>query len=327
MWMQDLMQGKVDMTVLVAIVVCIFAWYAFDFFLIKETVPTKPINPPTAKATTLLDDADDTVLVKITPSLALRIISLQRADLLRRILSFHEMRNPKDYIDLRSSSKLFHRALQPPPPLWTSYPHSKHATLQSLVDRLEGLRGDEESNGNVPSVLLIDEGEIGQLKRMWVTVTKPLSIYGAGRRKTTLVGFGLRIKGKKSDGIVEIEDLTIKEGFGLNANEGMDVIMRGCSVEECNFGVSAYEADISCDDLQVVGCGGSGVIASANATITLSGMGTSIQGNGTNGRSYYYGLQTSDFFAKIKLVAPLNKEQISTNNGGGGNWGGRGTIE
>ena len=89
----------------------------------------------------------------------------------------------------------------------------------------------------------------------------------------------------------------------------------------------AQEADISCDDLQVVGCGGSGVAASNNATITLSGQGTTIQGNGTKGESFYYGLNTQDSSSTIHLVHPLTKEQISTDNGGGGLWGGDGTIE
>ena len=94
-------------------------------------------------------------LVKSTLSLASRLN--KRADLLRRILSFHETRNPKDYINLRSSSKLFHRALHQPPPLWTSFPCSNYATLQSLVNRLEELQGGEESSGNMPSVLFIEE--------------------------------------------------------------------------------------------------------------------------------------------------------------------------
>ena len=85
----------------------------------------------------------------------------------------------------------------------------------------------------------------------------------------------------------------------------------------------AYYADITCDNLQVVGCNNSGVGASDNATITLSGQGTSIQGNGMTGESDDYGLKAYSCISYIHLVLPLTKEQISTNNGGGGNWGGR----
>jgi len=280
------------------------------------------------------EEGEAELVINTTLSLASRLN--QRADLLRNIFSFHKTRNPKHYINLRSFSKLFHRAL-PPPPLWTMFPHSNHTTIQSLVDHLEELQGDEESSGNVPSVLFIEEGEFEYGGRdggegNFVTMKKPLSMYGAGRGMTTLVGVGLKIQGKKSEGIIEIEDLTIKgsEGSGLNANYGMNVIMRGCSVEECKWcGVSAYGADISCDDLQVIGCGDSGVCAGYNATITLSGEGTSIQGNVTTGRSAYYGLEAEESGVQsvIHLVVPLTKEQISTNNGGGGNWGGDGTIE
>ena len=91
-------------------------------------------------------------------------------------------------------------------------------------------------------------------------------------------------------------------------------------------GVYAQEADITCDDLQVIGCGYSGVCVGSNATITLSGEGTSIQENGKE-NSDDYGLKTYYSTSKIILVAPLTKEQISSNNGGGGNWGGDGTIE
>ena len=148
---------------------------------------------------------------------------------------------------------------------------------------------------------------------------------------TTLVGFGLWIKGNY--GIVEIEELTIKGGrrYGLHADRGMKmkVIMRGCTVEDCQWsgveadGANHYanDADISCDDLQVVGCGMSGVCAQYRATITLSGQGTNIQGNVTKGDSSYYGLKAASQ-SNIHLVHPLTKEQISTHNGGGGNWGG-----
>jgi len=255
-----------------------------------------------------------------SPSLISRLN--KRASLLQLILSFHDMNNPKHYINLRSSSKFFYKALHQPPPLWTSYPCSKHATLQSLVDRLEELQGDEESSGNVPSVLFIEEGEHREGGN--VTIKKPLSMYGAGCGKTTLVGVGLSIQGNKSDGIVEIENLKIKGagGNGLCAYYGMKVIMRECTVEVCQEqGVYAQGADISCDDLQVVGCGYSGVYAYQNATITLSGQGTTIQGNGTEGISNHYGLKSHSSSSNIHLVHPLTKEEISTNNGGGGNWG------
>ena len=177
----------------------------------------------------------------------------------------------------------------------------------------------------------IEEGEFGAGEGRYITMKKPLSIYGAGRGKTTLVGVSLVIFGSsKSDGIVKIEDLTIKGGkeHGLLAYNGMNVIMRGCSIEECQeYGVAAERADISCDDLQVVGCGLSGVVAGNNATITLSGQGTTIQGNGTKGKSNSYGLDAcKNHRCNIHLVHPLTKEEISTNNGGG-NWGGYGTIK
>ena len=276
--------------------------------------------------------------VIMTPSLASLLLSHhKKVSLLRCIFSFHKTKNPKHYIDLRSLSKLFHRALPQPPPLWTSFPNSNHTTLQSLLDRLRELwQGGDRST--MPFVIFIGEGEHsggGEEMKDYVKVQIPLSIYGAGRGRTTLVGVGLWIQGNKSFpamGVVEIGDLTIKggKGLGLTAYRGMDVRMRGVSVEDFQcHGVGANGADISCDDLQVVGCGLSGVCASSNATITLSGQGTTIQGNVTDGDSdlYDYGLYTDSSSGKIQLVLPLTKEQISTNNGGGGNWGGDGTIE
>ena len=159
----------------------------------------------------------------------------------------------------------------------------------------------------------------------YFVLDKPTKISGQGCGKTTLIGFGLGIRGKLSEGIVEIENLKIKggEGCGLYAFGGMNVIMRGCSVEECQRnGVYAYTTRISCYDLQVFGCGYSGVWAGNTTTITLSGQGTSIQRNVTKGNSLHYGLALEDTSSNIQLVAPLIKEKISTNNGGGGNWGG-----
>jgi hypothetical protein len=295
----------------------------------------------TTTATTALDMDDGGGHDELS-LLASRLVSHhKRVSLLRRIFSFHETRNPKDYINLRSSSTLFHSVLRPPP-LWTSFPCSNHATLKSLVRRLEELRGDEKSSGNVPSVLLIEEGDYVAEN---IRVNFPLSMYGAGRGKTTLVGSDLQINGKKSNGIVEIGDLTLRPipfdgsesrkvmvANGLNAYRGMNLMLKRVSiVESWAAGMLAFDVDVSCDDLQVIGCHSNGVCANSGATITLSGEGTSIQRNVTSAYSWQsngdYGLKTCTSSDKILLVAPLTKEQISTNNGGGGNWGGLGTIE
>ena len=188
------------------------------------------------------------------------------------------------------------------------------------------------------TVLVLGKGKYKLLRRSnkYFELDYPTKIYGQGRAKTTLVGFGLLIKGKKSEGIVEIEDLTIKgaKATGLFAYNGMKVIMRGCTVVCEGCGVHASGADISCDDLQVIGCGSSGVCASSKATITLSGQGTSIQRNGLKMSGIEdlapnvccYGLDASSS-SFIHLVPPLTKEQISTDNRWGSNWGGDGTIE
>ena len=160
---------------------------------------------------------------------------------------------------------------------------------------------------------------------------KPLSIYGAGCGKTTLVEVGLKITGSKSNGTVVIQDLSIQGGteVGLYAYCGMDLIVRRCKVEKFQYGVSAYNAHISCEDVQVVGCGYSGVLAQNSGTVKLSGENTRIEGNVTSGDSNHYGLHTYAYNAssKIQIVTPLTKDTISINNGGGGNWGGSGTIE
>ena len=73
----------------------------------------------------------------------------------------------------------------------------------------------------------------------------------------------------------------------------------------------------------------SGVLV-IDGLITINGSGTSIHNNVTGGRSNDYGLLTSSSYgssSSIHLVSPLTKERVSINNGGGGNYGGDGTIK
>ena len=69
----------------------------------------------------------------------------------------------------------------------------------------------------------------------------------------------------------------------------------------------------------------SGVWVYLDGLITMNGSGTSIHNNVTGGDSDHYGLYTA-FSSTIHLVSPLTKESVSINNGGGGNYGGAGTI-
>jgi hypothetical protein len=68
-------------------------------------------------------------------------------------------------------------------------------------------------------------------------------------------------------------------------------------------------------------CERSGVVAINGASITLIGTKTTVHHNCTRGVSADYGLGVYNSSSTIQLVAPLTKEQVAIDNGGGGNWG------
>ena len=74
-------------------------------------------------------------------------------------------------------------------------------------------------------------------------------------------------------------------------------------------------------------CESSGICCSGNALIELEGDQTKVDGNVTSGDSYDYGLNTWNSSSTIHLLFPLTKESVSTNNHGGQNYGGNGTIQ
>jgi hypothetical protein len=64
------------------------------------------------------------------------------------------------------------------------------------------------------------------------------------------------------------------------------------------------------------------VAAFTGASITLIGAKTTVHHNCTKGNSDEYGLTVfGSSSSTIQLVAPLTKEQVALDNGGGGNWG------
>jgi hypothetical protein len=74
-------------------------------------------------------------------------------------------------------------------------------------------------------------------------------------------------------------------------------------------------------------CELSGIWCDRNVLIELEGDQTKVDGNVTSGRSFDYGLYTRDTSSIIHVLFPLTKESVSTNNQGGKNYGGRGTIQ
>ena len=73
-------------------------------------------------------------------------------------------------------------------------------------------------------------------------------------------------------------------------------------------------------------CEQSGIYCDPNAVIELEGDQTKVDGNNIGGYSDWYGLQTYDTSSIIHLLFPLTKQSVSTNNHGGGNYGGNGEI-
>ena len=68
-----------------------------------------------------------------------------------------------------------------------------------------------------------------------------------------------------------------------------------------------------------------GVYVQDGGLLTMNGCGTSFHNNVTGGDSDDYGLDPYTSSSSIHLVSPLTLESI-TNNDGGGNYGGHGTI-
>jgi hypothetical protein len=67
-------------------------------------------------------------------------------------------------------------------------------------------------------------------------------------------------------------------------------------------------------------CRDSGIYCWENALIELEGDQTKVDGNNTSGESWDYGLTTWNTSSIIRLLFPLTKESVSTNNHGGGNY-------
>jgi hypothetical protein len=253
---------------------------------------------------------------------------------------------PNDYerLQLRRQCHMFKASLKPPPPgMFTVYPHLNHTSLDSLFDRLNAL------HSVVPhlaaTVVFIQEGEheVRGYEREpyeddavdrhepYLRINYPMKIIGAGQDKTFIVGGGFQIEEVKEEGKrVDMQGMTMKgsSGAGLYNENGLSFLCTRMTFTQCGGqGVEATNTKGRLINCVITQCGGNGIICMGYALIELEGSQTKVDGNVTSGDSDDYGLETWSTSSKIHLLFPLTKESVSTNNHGGQNCGGDGTIE
>jgi hypothetical protein len=168
-----------------------------------------------------------------------------------------------------------------------------------------------------------------------VNFEHPMIVSGDGRGKTIVEEYGFVIRGPKDQKITFI-DFTIQKTkyFGLHADNGMQFHCRrvafdqlGLKLEGRGFGVKVDGTKgrlTNCQVTKAVHCGielGNGM-----SCIELEGEETKISGNCTSSDARdNHGMETgSDKLSFIFLKSPLTKEEVSTKNGGFGNFSGRG---
>jgi hypothetical protein len=142
------------------------------------------------------------------------------------------------------------------------------------------------------------------------------------KEKIVVVG-GFHFK-KGIEGNCHLQHMTLRQAKEGGVYGESSFTMEDVLVEQC--GCSGVHADgtgvvARCTNMEVRQCGGSGVLASSGASITLIGAKTTVHHNCTTGDSFHYGLAVWGPSSTIQLVSPLTKEQVSLDNGGGGNWG------
>jgi hypothetical protein len=162
----------------------------------------------------------------------------------------------------------------------------------------------------------------------YVVIDFPVTIIGESKEGCTIIG-GLMMKGKKEDD-VNVKHLTISQSkwSGVYGCRGMSFHLFHLKIEKSERSgvVVSVTKSNTMSNCQVSHSRWSGVRMMHDGLITMNGSGTSIDNNVTSGYSNCSGLSTCYSSSSIHLVSPLTKESVSINNGGGGNYGGEGTI-
>ena len=161
----------------------------------------------------------------------------------------------------------------------------------------------------------------------YVPLSQSITLVGAGKDKTFIQG-GLMVRGTHNDHVL-IQHLTVQNSkrSGIRGYDGASFEVEDVVVENCGTcGIVAWSTHGLCKNVEIRQCGWSAVVASEKAKIILDGPRTTIHNNCTAATDgSYYGLSTW-MNSSIDIVYPLTKEIASVKNGGGGNWGGEGTV-
>ena len=158
-----------------------------------------------------------------------------------------------------------------------------------------------------------------------VVIDFALKVVGQNRDEVKIRA-GLSIEGKEEED-VSFTDLTVTgaKETGVCGIRGAAMHLKNVCVEKCgNCGVYVVSTKRNTmTDCNVNNNKYSGVYVRDGGCMVIDGSATTIHHNGTD--SDDYGLQTVDSSSSIHLKS-LTKESISTNNGGGGDYGGNGRI-
>jgi hypothetical protein len=198
----------------------------------------------------------------------------------------------------------------------------------TLKEAVETVHGDRTIFAGLfddgVTTIVVGKGE-HQIDGDYLQIASAINIVGdPGVPKSEIVVVGGIQFREEIKGNCHLEHLTLRQAkyhgvFGKSPFTMEDVLVEQCG----SCGVLAWGPDVVCrfTNVEVRQCGQSGVYASYVASITLIGAKTTVHHNCTKGDSATYGLQVYGGSATIQLVSPLTKEQVSIDNGGGGNWG------
>ena len=223
---------------------------------------------------------------------------------------------PRDFATLKEAVGFFGR-----------YAGSDSISFSMIKDGDDGEHkaNDDPDIVTIPRKIVVGKGE-HQIDGRYLWIFSAMNIVGdpgVPKSEIVVVG-GIRFK-KGIPGNCHLQHLTLRQAKGTGVVGESSFTMDDVLVEQCGYsGVLASGTGVvsRCTNVEVRQCGLSGVNADSGASITLIGAKTTVHHNCTLEVSYHYGLSVGfSRFSTIQLVSPLTKEEVSTDNTGGGNWG------